>query len=154
MDLIYHYTTEKHLEKILETGFLKVSEWEKKNKVKPPSLWLSLNPVWENTATKMINTINGIKQMTIQEQFENFGMIRFVIVFEKQKLCSWQRYKYASNTRSDMYLQMEKSGIKQNANPLEWYASFKNIPLEQCLRCEKWNGNEWELLFDCQTLKN
>ena len=148
MGLIYHYTSETHLIKILETGKLIVSEWEKKNKVKPPSVWLSLNPVWENTATKLIST-NGIdRQLTKEEQYQKFGLIRFVLEFKKENFCSWGKYKYKSNTPIQTYEQMEQSGIEQGANPKEWYASFKNIPLSSCMSCQKWNGKEWETIIN------
>jgi hypothetical protein len=148
MELIYHYTSEQHLSKILETGKLIVSEWERQNKVKPPALWLSLNPIWENTATKLINENGKIRQLTKEEQYQSFGLIRFVIEFKKESLCSWGKYKYKSNTPVQTYEAMEKSGIEKGANPKEWYASFKNIPLSNCISCQKWNGKEWETIID------
>jgi hypothetical protein len=148
MELIYHYTSGQHLELILEKGELIVSEWERKNKVKPPALWLSLNPIWENTATKNIND-NGIaRRLTKNEQHEKFGLIRFVLEFKKDNLCSWARYKHKSNTPFHIYKSMEEVGIKQGANPNEWFACFKNIPLEKCISCQKWNGVEWETIID------
>jgi hypothetical protein len=148
MELIYHYTSEQHLSKILETGELTVSEWEKKNKVKPPALWLSLDSVWENTATKLINENGKLRRLTKEEQHQKFGLIRFVLEFKKENLCSWGKYKYKSNTSIQTYESMEQSGIEQGANPKEWYASFKNIPLSNCISCQKWNGKEWEAMID------
>lgn len=148
MELIYHYTSEQHLSKILETGELIVSEWERKNKVKPPALWLSLNHIWENSATKLINENGKIRRLTKDEQYQKFGLIRFVLEFKKESLCSWGKYKYKSNTPVQFYEAMEKSGIEQGANTKEWYASFKNIPLTNCISCQKWNGKEWENIID------
>lgn len=150
MELIYHYTSEEHLKSILETGELIVSNWEKINKVKPPALWLSLNPIWENTATKIVNNYGQIKKMTKQEQFESIGLVRFVIHFDKTKLCSWKKYKHVSNTSQNVYEQMEKVGIEQGAIPSEWFASFKNIPLKDCISCQKWNGENWQTIIDFQ----
>jgi len=148
MELIYHYTSEHCLSKILEKGELIVSEWEKKNKVKPPALWLSLNPIWENTATKLVSENGTVKRLTKDEQYQMFGLIRFVIEFKPEKLCSWGKYKYKSNTPQQVYEAMEKSGIEQGANPKEWFACFKNIPLTDCISIQKWNGNEWETIID------
>ncbi len=89
MEQIYHYTSEQHLSKILETGELTVSEWEKKNKVKPPALWLSLYSVWENTATKLINENGKLRRLTKEEQHHKFGLIRFVLEFTKETLSNW-----------------------------------------------------------------
>lgn len=140
---IYHYTSGHHLPEILKSGVLRVSEWEKKNNVKPASLWLSLNTEWENTATKMINKGGAIHQLTKEEQYQHSGLFRFVIKFEKAALCSWGRYRHASNTSISTYMRMEDAGLRQNANPQEWYASFKDIPLAKCLRIEEWDGEQW-----------
>lgn len=143
MDLIWHYTTGQHLTPILGSGELRVSEWEKKNGVKPAALWLSTNPIWEHTATKLVKQHGQIIEITKEEQHVNFGLIRFAIEFKKDQLCTWARYKHKSNTPSEVYKNMERQGIKQGANPLEWFASFKNIPLTECIIIEKWNGTTW-----------
>lgn len=149
--IIYHYTSETHLKEILLSRELKVSDSERKNKILPPALWLSLNPEWENTATKLIAVNGHARRMTKTEQYEKFGLIRFSIPFDKDSLCSWGKYKYKSNTPSEVYYALERSGIADGAKPIEWFASFKNIPLSKCLSCEKWSGAEWEKLTD---LKN
>ena len=144
MDYIYHYTTEQAMRDILNDGKLKVSEWEKRNNVKPAALWLSTNNIWENTATKMVQKPNGrILQLSKEEQSEQFGLIRFVLNFDKEKLCSWGKYRYKSNTNQQTYFNMEKVGISQGSNPKEWYASFKDIPLQDVIRIEKWDGVQW-----------
>jgi len=148
MELIYHYTSKLHLVKILERGELIVSESEKKDKVKPPALWLSLNPVWENTATKMANINGTIRNLTKDEQHQKIGLIRFVIEFKPNTLCSWGKYKYKTNTPPETYDAMEKSGIIKGANPKEWFACFENIKLKDCISCQKWNGKEWETIID------
>lgn len=147
-EIIYHYTVGNHLDDVLQSGELIVSDWERKNKVRPPALWLSLNAIWENTATKLISDYGTSRRMTKMEQFERFGLVRFSIPFNKASLCSWGKYKYKSNTPSKMYNDMEKSGIEEGADPKEWFASFKNIQLSKCISCEKWNGIEWELFID------
>ena len=40
---------------------------------------------------------------------------------------------------------MESSGIQCGANPNEWFASFKDIPLKNCINCEIWDGFKWIL---------
>jgi len=151
-ELIYHYTSENHLAEILQTGELRVSDWERKNKIRPPALWLSLNTEWENTATKLISEYGNVRRMTKMEQHANFGLIRFSIPFDKGSLCSWGKYKYISNTPEDTYNEMEKSGKNVGAHPNDWFASFKNIPLKKCLSCEKWNGMDWVEYKDLKNL--
>lgn len=149
MKLIYHYTSGSHLEKILQDGKLIVSEWERNNKVKPPALWLSTNPVWEQTATKLMQAPNGeIRPLSKDEQHTMFGLYRFVLTYEKEKLCTWKKYKYKSNTTHLVYEAMEKAGTEKGANPDEWFATFENIPLKNCLKCEVWDGKTWQLHID------
>jgi hypothetical protein len=148
MELIYHYTSGQHLDKIIKSGFLKVSEWEIKNKIKPAALWLSKNTIWENTATKAVLSCGEIRQLTLLEQHEMFGLIRFVLKFHKDRFCSWAKYKHLSNTPINVYRQMEIEGVRQGSNPIDWYASFMNIPLSKCISIEKWDGISWQFLID------
>ncbi len=140
---IYHYTHGELLDEILSDGKLRVSEFERINKIKPPALWLSLNPIWENTALKMVDVNGHLRTLTKSELHEKSGLIRFVLEFKKDTLCSWAKYRYKSNTPYEVYENMEKTGIRQGADPKEWYASFVNIPLRKCVALEKWNGKEW-----------
>lgn len=144
MNLIYHYTSGSHLDRILESKELIVSEAEKRMNVKPAALWLSLNPDWEPTATKRVADQNGSqRKLTKKEQHELFGLIRFVLEFKEEDLCSWFKYQYRSNISKSMHRSMEAVGIKQGAKSKEWYASFKNIPLTDCISYQKWDGQEW-----------
>lgn len=143
-NIIYHYTTSNASFKIFASGYLKVSEWEKKNKVKPAALWLSLNQQWENSATKMVLKPNGeTTHMSFEEQHSKFGCARFVLPFKKEYLCSWPKYKHVANNSMDIYEAMEKIGLLWGANPKDWYASFNNIPIAEILGFEVWNGNNW-----------
>jgi hypothetical protein len=92
----------------------------------------------------MIKDDSGrIRDLSKDELHAMFGLIRFSIPFNRELFCSWAKYKYKSNTPLGLYHQMERDGIKQGANPKEWFASFKNIPLSKCISCEKWDGTKW-----------
>jgi hypothetical protein len=148
MEYIYHYTSRNHLAKILESGVLEVSSSDKKDKIKPAALWLSTNPVWEHTATKQAGIDGKIVQLTKQQQHEKIGLIRFVLEFKKESLCSWAKYKYKSNISLQLYNGMEAAGISMGANPKEWYACFHDIPLNKCISCEEWDGKNWVVVID------
>ena len=146
IELIWHYTHGQYLEKILESGELRVSEAESKLKVKPPALWLSKNPIWENTATKDVKTPEGVRRMTKKEMHEKCGLFRFALEFDKIAFITWAKYRYKTNTSIEEYMKMESEGIRWGANPNEWFATFKNIPLAKCLAIEQWDGAEWKNL--------
>lgn len=143
--MIYHYTTLEYAQKIFETGYLKVSHWEKSNKIKPAALWLSKNPFWEHTASKAIrdDSTGESFTLTFQQQHELIGCARFVLPFVKMELCTWPRYRYASNTPYQIYQNMEKIGIQQGSKPSNWYASFCDISLDKVIAFEIWDGTQW-----------
>jgi hypothetical protein len=117
--VIYHYTTIENFRKIIESGVLKVSDFERRIKVKPAACWLSLNPIWENTASKAIknNETGETATLAFEEQHELLGCARF---------------EY-----------MTTLGIQQGSNPTDWYASFNSIPLADVLAFEIWDGSNW-----------
>ena len=142
MTLIWHYTSLQHGEKIFEEELLRVSEAERKFGLKP-ALWFSLNSFWEPTATKMIMDENGqYRQMTLEEQYSELGMIRIGILFTKE-LTSWAKYKHASKINPILYNNMEEIGIEKGGNPLDWYCSFKDIPSKNWETVEQFDGDTW-----------
>ena len=144
MNLIYHYSCETYLDSIIQSGKLIVSNWENNNNVKPAALWLSTNTIWENTATKMIEDNDVVRLLTKDEQHNMFGLIRFIIDFNSITTCNWNRYKYSTNTTIEVYNSMEQYGVEIGANPNEWFATFLNIPLQNCIGCDIWDGTTWQ----------
>jgi hypothetical protein len=143
--LVYHYTTFECLEKIIESGFLKVSPWEKKNKIKRPALWLTKNPHWENTATK--GYFNGstreIKTLTFEEQSSLLGCIKITLPF-CNSYCNWGLFKRVSKQSVQLNNGLEIAAKRQGSNPEEWYVSFKDIPTSKIIGIDYWDGNKWE----------
>jgi len=153
--IIYHYTTTEHLAEILNSGMLKVSNPIEKVKCKKPTLWLSLNSVWEPTANKIGEFIRGEFMRISKEELHNYRpLIRFSVPFDKNSLWTWADYKYTKSISDEEYEEMERIGREQGADSNEWYASFKNINLTDCLKCEIWNGNNWVVHVDFQLLKS
>lgn len=142
---IYHYTHLEAAQKILNDGYLKVSQWEIENNVEHPALWLSLNSHWESTATKMVVNDKGVHhQLSFEEQWASIGCVRFVMPFEKMQLICWNQYKAVMQNDSHGILEaMEKVGLQCGANPSDWYASLEDISLEKVIACQIWTGLEW-----------
>lgn len=143
-NVLYHYTTFGYLENIVESGFLKVSPWEKKNKIKRPALWLSKNPDWDNTATKgYYDKETGQKRsLTFEEQSRIFGCIRITIPFS-DKYCTWNKFKRVSKEPIELCNQLEIIGINQGSNPDDWYASFYDVATSEIIAVDYWDGNAW-----------
>jgi hypothetical protein len=148
-NVLYHYTTELHLEKILDSGYLKVSDFEIKNKVKRPALWLSKNPTWEKTATKNVYDPNlgTTRPLTFEEQSIKFGCVRLTVPF-CSTFCTWAKYRHVSKEPTQICDSLERIGIQQGSKPSDWYASFSNIPISKIESIEIWDGNEWVDYFE------
>jgi hypothetical protein len=143
MKIIWHYTTLSHAKRIVADKFLKVSKVEKSLGLKP-AIWFSKNHIWEPTATKMVSDEYGqVRELTIEEQREILGMIRFGIEFDKTKLISWRKYQYQSRIASRLYNAMEEAGIAKGAKSEDWYACFSNIRCDKWLKIEQYDGKQW-----------
>ena len=76
----FHYTTETRLEKIIQSEIISLATIGIDNKREKPCAWVSTNPKWEATATKMIrNQQGGITQMTFEEQLLSVGYMCFMV---------------------------------------------------------------------------
>ena len=137
----FHYTSPTYLPAIIKAGYIKFATAgiDKKEK---PAVWLSTNPVWEHTATK-IGMINGIPtQMTMEQQYKLVGLAR-IEVQRLDDFVSWKKFRHVSGVTEQSFLFMERLGKVKGAKPEEWWAYFKPIENAHWLRIEIWNGNEW-----------
>jgi hypothetical protein len=143
--VLYHYTTFGYLEKIVESGFLKVSQWEKKNNIKRRALWLTKNPNWDNTATKGYydKNIGKSRSLSFEDQSNMFGCIRITIPYSRN-YCNWETFKRVSKEPLEICNQLEIIGIKKGINPDDWHISFHDVSTTEIITVHYWNGNEWE----------
>ena len=140
--MLYHYTHLVAGGSIIEDGYLKVSEWEKKNGFKP-TLWFSKHELYEPTALKQYQTENvGMSVFkTMQEQANKVGCVRFG--YKGSDLHTWKEYGSLSEISRQERRRMEKSHKKQGANPSDWLCSFDDISLEDMSSVEIWT-DKWE----------
>ncbi|MBK7311199.1 MAG: hypothetical protein IPI93_10500 [Sphingobacteriaceae bacterium] len=122
METIYHYTSLIHLEKILQDGYLKVSDADRKFGIKP-AIWFSKNTNWEPTATKMVFNGSEMVELTQEEQQKTIGMVRFGIPFSNQ-LVSWRKYGHIGKIAPKLHAALEQIGIEKGARPGQWYCSL------------------------------
>ena len=147
---IYHYTTYQNYKSIMNDGFIKTSYKEKKWKIKPAGVWLSLNPVCEYTCLRTVLDItNGFKRpMTMNEQSQKLGLVRFTLPFDKSNLCSWAAYKYKSNITDSELSMLETNGILAGSNPKNWFISFQDIPTRKIENISIYLNEEYVPLTD------
>jgi len=143
MEIIWHYTTGLHIEKIIQEKRLRVSEVERMVGLKP-AVWFSKNQLCEPTALKFICIgSNPPVTETMKVQAETIGLLRIGIEFTNE-LTTWAKYKHVSKITQPLYNELEQSGIANGADPNEWFCSFKNIPSSKWITIERFNDNKWE----------
>ena len=138
----FHYTTETRLEEIIESEIILLATVGIDNKKEKPCAWVSINPKWEATATKMIRNQQGeITQMTFEEQLSSFGCARIEV--EDKGLFPWKTIRKISNMKSRVADAMELQGIQKGGSPSEWFGSFSPIDINRWIRAEVFRDGEW-----------
>jgi len=139
---LWHYTAAKRLKEIVESREIRLTD-KLIAKSEKPAVWVSSNPIWEFTATKMAKNNSGlIKQLTKEEMYKLFGLGRIEIV-PNEKYISWAKFKHKSRIPADYFFELERAGIDKGANPKDWFARFTSIPIEEWIAIETWNGTAW-----------
>ena len=141
---LWHYTAELRIPEIVQSGVIKLATkfLEKRER---PAVWLSSNPTWENTATKMANDGFHTRQLSLEEMKLHFGLARIQVVTKKSYV-TWGKFKYDSGISAEFYDFLESEGFRKQANPKEWYASFEPIVKAEWLSIEIWRNNQWEVV--------
>ena len=138
----FHYTTENRLEIILQSEIILLAGSGIENKNEKPCAWVSSNPKWESTATKLIKNQKGIiTQMTFEEQLKNFGCARIEV--ESKGLLPWKTIRKIAKIKPMMADAMESSGIRIGGNPSEWFESFSPIDINRWIRAEIFRDGKW-----------
>ena len=138
----FHYTTENRLEIILQSEIILLAGSGIENKNEKPCAWVSSNPKWEPTATKMIRNQKGEPtQMTFEEQLKNFGCARIEV--EPKGLLPWKTIRKTAKIKPRMADAMESWGIQIGGSPSEWFGSFSPIDINRWIRAEIFRDGKW-----------
>ena len=80
MKRYFHYTPTQRIEEIINSGQIKLATKSVYAKKEKAVAWVSTNEKWEHTATKIVeNKYGQIKQMTFEEQLNNYGCARIEV---------------------------------------------------------------------------
>ena len=136
--LVYHYTHLIAGGTIIQDGYLRVSEFEKKQGMRA-ALWFSKHEIYEPSALKHFQDGNGIKSFqSIHEQADTVGCVRFGYDDSDFTLHSWKEYCILVNLSRQERRVMEKTQKKQGATHSDWFCSFEDIKLEDMSTAEIW----------------
>ncbi len=144
MELIWHYTYKSAFDSILNDGYIKVSEMEKKMGWRP-AIWFSKEQIIEPTALKLAGNSSGItKRLSFSEQQKLFGCYRIGVNQNTEDFMTWGKYKYHGKLPERVHDAMTNAGIQCGGNPLNWFCVFRNVLKSEWKALEFFNGNNWE----------
>lgn len=148
----WHYTPAIRLYRILESGKIKLDEQAKFYGEKPAA-WVSTNPLWENTATKPILDVCGVKvDLTLEEMYLRLGLGRIEIQ-PSRDFISWYKFRKTSGVNPKIWNGMTKYGLKVGADPNEWFASYSPILSRYFISVEMFIKDKWVKCEDWSKIK-
>lgn len=140
---LWHYTTRDRIHEIIETSEIRTSDANRTGQSESPTLWLSSNPIWENTATKLYSDGLNTRKLSKKEQHELLGLGRIEVDTQNISVFTWSTFVKNIAAKRHVARSMEVSGRTSGGNPNQWYGSTKPIGKEHFLSAEIWNGEEW-----------
>ena len=140
---LWHYTAKDRVDEIIESGEIRTSTANRTGQRESATVWLSSNPIWENTATKLTSVGDTIRKLTKKEQHELFGLGRIEVNTQNISFFSWSTFVKNIAAKRHVARSMEVSGRTSGGNPNQWFGSTKPVGKEHFLSAEIWNGEEW-----------
>jgi len=140
---LWHYTTKDRIQEIIESGEIRTSTENRTGQRESATLWLSSNPIWENTATKLTFDGGTMRKLTKKEQHEVLGLGRIEVNTQNISFFSWSTFVKNIAAKRHVARSMEVSGRTSGGNPNQWFGSTKPVGKEHFLSAEIWNGEEW-----------
>lgn len=153
MPLVYHYTVQRYLDRILASGALKPptsraararsAAFNEPN----PLLWFSWNSVWEYSVLKDPRPRDKQIPPTGRAITELWGegLIRFSAPASVAKL-RWNDYLARNDTPG-----VQRKLMSQWGNPADWLATDQPVPLTSCRAIEVWYNGCW---VDCASVSD
>lgn len=133
---IYHYTTgDRFLRIINDRAILPATAHVTPSEI--PAVWLSSSPVWEPSATKGVIE-NGVRrQASLTELVGLCGcLVRIEIDPDRVQLLGPSSFQNALRIPDDAHQRLLAAGIEMGANPADWCAVARPVPLTAFDRIE------------------
>ena len=143
---LWHYTTRDRVTEIIASGEIRTSVANRTGQKESATLWMSSNPIWENTATKLVSDGRNIRQLSKTEQHECFGLGRIEVDTTNISFFTWLTFTKNIAAKRHIAREMEKTGRKNGGNPNQWYGSTKTISKDAFISAEIWDGTDWEVI--------
>jgi hypothetical protein len=145
---VWHYTVFSNVVGIINDGEILPTGMLAQH-IDIPGVWLSTNPVWEETVRKALwdsDTGELTPEMPKNVLIE-WGIIPVRIEIDPTEVpvYSWEVHKRVTAMPKQFSESLEKTGRERGGNPKEWYVSYEGIPLKTWFDpIEIWTGKEWD----------
>jgi len=130
---------------ILKDGHLRTVPDKKSLRLKEkPIMWLSSNPTFEKTASKIIMK-NGVAKLCNMEETEKYcnGLYRFVFnEGDLEGVLSWPRVAVEARMPEKVKQRLIKRGKKAKVDPRQWFGVLNNVDILS-VKLEKRVGKKW-----------
>lgn len=140
MTKFYHYTPAFRIPEMLESEEIKPAVIGLGKNEKPVT-WISSNPFWENTATKMMNTEKGLIQLTFNQQVQYFGCARIEV--KPNNLIPWKSLKHQAKIDKKKAAFLVENGKIMGGKPEEWHGSLSPINISDWIKIEIYENGKW-----------
>jgi hypothetical protein len=144
----FHYTVSAYLGSILESRAIKPATAFTPIK-RHRAVWLSSNPVWEQTANKLVRSDGGkIRKLDMAGTAEIGGGLVRIEVDPKAAPYSFRDYIRRAKVSKKIEAALISAAVGMGADPAEWYVRFTAVKIEDWLDVEvfNWPAVVWESL--------
>lgn len=141
--MLWHYTAVERLRRILQDGEIRPATQGIPKKQKP-AVWFSSNPVWEPSANRLWQDLDGrvVRLSKDQTHVLGGGLARIGVAPDTAPH-DWKAYKRLSGISTARAKAIYEEAIRAGARPGEWLASFDAVGRAKWLSVEVWDGDRW-----------
>lgn len=142
--ILWHYTCGARLKLILKSGEIRPAT-AGIEKGERPAVWFSSNPVWEETANKLlVDPWTGeVRSLTKQETHKYAGGLARIAVSPKTAPTNWEGFCRESGASMKTLAGLKKAAYSMGSRPSQWFVSFLPVCQERWLSVELWDGDKW-----------
>lgn len=143
MSMLWYYTTVQELGRIMEGGELRPAAIGRSKKEKP-AVWFSANQEWEPAANMPWQGPDGSQlRLTKDQTYVLGGGLARIGVAPEVAPCDWKAFKQLSGISSKAAKELYNAATQAGSRPVQWFASFENVPRSKWLAVEVLEGTEW-----------
>lgn len=143
---LYHYTTYRHLERIIADGvILAANQFVPEGEI--PAVWCSSHPVWEETANKRLLSCDTGEVVDLDRTgtMRAGGGLARIEISHQAAPHDWRGYLELSNVNPEEARYLARIGEKRGSGPDFWRVSFEPITGDQWLGIEVDYGDGWQV---------